>query len=112
MQASQYQSDWSTCACLHCGALQGCTLPGFSLTSATWRLVLGQPPQPEHDLASADPMLYRNLQLLRQLGADVAALGLHFEQHDALGRAVSHAMRLAGHLAGQGMTLSSASLRQ
>lgn len=66
--------------------LQSCTLPGFALTSATWRAVLDQPPCPLEDLATADPLLHRNLQLLRGMGPSVADLGLHFEQHDALGR--------------------------
>lgn len=71
--------------------LHGCTLPGLRLTPATWRLALGLPvPEPEAALAAADPALHRGLCLLRTLRpADVAALGLHFETHDALGRTVS-----------------------
>lgn len=87
--------------------MQGCTLAGLRLTPATWRLVLGQPPQPERDLAAADPQLCRSLQCLRQLVAatasgsaasqsaedGVAAMGLHFAMHDALGREVSGGLR-------------------
>ncbi|KAL4422562.1 hypothetical protein ABPG75_008759 [Micractinium tetrahymenae] len=69
------------------GLLQGCTLPGLALTHATWHALLGQPPQPETDLAEADPLLCRNLQLLRGLApAELGGLALHFEAHDALGR--------------------------
>lgn len=75
--------------------LQGCTLPGFRLAPAAWRFIFGQAPAPEADLAAADPQLARNLALLRQLAAassagrdEVAALGLHFEVADALGRTV------------------------
>lgn len=77
--------------------LQGCTLPRLRLTPATWRAALGQAGPgscPEADLAAADPQLARALHALRALGpAEVAALGLHFETHDALGRTVSGLQR-------------------
>lgn len=74
--------------------LQGCTLLRLRLTPATWRAALGQAAgscaEAEADLAAADPQLARALGALRTLPpAEVAALGLVFEAHDALGRAVS-----------------------
>ncbi|KAI3430304.1 hypothetical protein D9Q98_004900 [Chlorella vulgaris] len=75
-------------AMLGVALLQGCTLPGLGFTAATWRLALGQPPQPAADLEAADPVLHRSLQQLLALGPGVADLSLHFEVQDVFGRLV------------------------
>ncbi len=70
--------------------LQGCTVPGFSLSPHVWKLLLGRPELVDlaADLAEADPQLARGLAGLRLLGGGVEDLGLHFQTHDALGNTV------------------------